>query len=630
MVFEKKSKISIVIPEKATPREIFASEELKKYIKKITGTDLEIINDKTRAEKNLILIGGSERNRVSKKYITKAEFNDTITGPEGIFIKTYDDVLILAGNSKHLNEYERGTVYAVYEFLERFMGCSLGAYTKKGVKGGEYVPHKKSVGINDICYIKPYADVKYRASVSQYSADGAGKSYALDTTFLDWLCKNRYNYIYTWNVVYEHFKTNGMLEEAAKRGILFKVGHHDAIDTLLPQRGNKYFREHYFETHPEYYRLTEEGKRFEMVDHWGQMVLCSRNEEMINQISENLNLWLFKNPQVKIYALLNKDGKAPQCCCDKCKGYTKSENYTYMINEIAKRVKPIHPDVTINMLAYTDLWSAPEMELESNISVTEAVWRKTHPNESGLRSIGKPDGSCLAGSDYEKNLLGWKKKGANISYYDYFMGVYPGRQRYIPMADEMQSMCKRFMEKGIDGTETQMEVYNHWNNIFNFYTFGRTAYDSELSLDDNIAAFCKMFGKGGKYIAENIRYAESVLDGQCEIMTAGIYLMAHIDKERMYMGFEKALKNAENKAARNNVRLMRMAFRYSDLECRENYENDETDYVSFKHYDIPERGELLYMMKNFDSFASGDGYGIMIPVEGQDDGFTPDKWYMFE
>ena len=75
---------------------------------------------------------------------------------------------------------------------------------------------------------------------------------------------------------------------------------------------------------------------------------------------------------------------------------------------------------------------------------------------------------------------------------------------------------------------------------------------------------------------------------------------------------------------------MRMAFRYSDLECREKYENDEKGYVDFKHYDIEERGELLYMKKHFDSYGSGDGYGIMVAVEGDDNGFTPDGWYEFE
>ena len=625
MIVNKECNINIVIPENATEREIFAAEELRKYIKKICGAELGITTETKK--NNVIAIGGPERNAVTAKYISEAEFDKAVPGPEGIFIKSYEDCIILAGSTKKVNEFERGTVYAVYEFLERFLGCSLAAYTKADVAGGELIPETDSIELGDIFYAKASSDIPYRAAVAQYSVHGVGAEYELDHAFLDWLSKNRYNYIYTWNKVYENFKTNGMLDECKKRGILFKVGHHDAIDTLLPQRGNKYFSEHYFETHPDYYKLNEDGSRFEMVDDWGQMVLCSRNEAMIEEISKNLISWFSKNPQVKSFALLNKDGTAPQCCCEKCKGYSKAENYVYMINEIAKRLKKAHPDVTLNMMSYTDLWNPPEnVSLEDNVSVTEATW-----HISGLRTIGKPDGSCLAGTFYEENLLKWKAIGASVTYYDYFMGVYPGRQRYVPMADEMQAMCKRFIEMGIDGTETQIEVYNHWNNIFNFYSYGRCAYDTENSLEKNLGLFCRIFGKGAEYIAGNIRYAECILDGQSEIMRAGIYLMEHIDKERMYKGFEDALEAAETPTARNNVRLMRMAFRYSDIECREEYEADESGYRDLKHYDIPERGELLYMQKHFDTYVSRKGYGIMIPVEGEDNGFTPtDSWYDFE
>jgi len=617
----------IVVPQKATERERFAADEIKKYIKKLCGAELSICTDSEYLSGNAIAVGGPERNSLTRKYISEEDFDNLVPGPEGIFIKSYEDCLVLAGSSKDVNENERGTIYAVYEWLERFLGCSLAAYTKEGVPGGEYIPELREIGVSNIYYCNAKADLPMRGVCIQYSAHGAVADHALNVPFLDWLAKNRYNYIYTWNGVYEQFKENGMLEECAKRGIVFMVGHHDSIDTILPQRGNKYFSEHYFETHPEYYKLTEDGKRFEMIDNWGQMVLCSRNEDMINQVAENMISWFKQNPQVKSYAFSNKDGTAPQCCCDKCRPYSKVENFFYMINSIAKKVAEVLPDVKVAMSAYTDLWEPPEgiTDISPNIYVKEATW-----HVSGLRKVGKPDGSCLSGTFYEENLLKWRKLGVSVMYYDYLMGVYPGRQRYVPMGCEMQAFCRRFVEKGIDGIIAQFDVYNHWNNIFNYYAYGRTAYDCEKTIDANLDLFCRIFGEGGAFVAENIRYAETILDGQCEIMTAGIYLMNHIDKQRMYRGFENALEATKTPAARNNIRLMRMAFRYSDIECREKYEDDETGYENLKHYNIPERGELLYMQRNFDSYVSRGGYGIMIPVAGEDNGFTPDNWYMFD
>ena len=629
MKITKSTQLNIVIPSKETPRERFAATECVKYLNKICGVNAQIYSDAQTVNGAVIAIGGPERNAFTAMYISEAEFDKIVPGPEGIYIKSFDNCLILAGSSKNANERERGTIYATYEFLERFLGCALCAYVKVGVPGGEYIPVLEEIILKDVFYTKAKSDVYERGACVQYSDHGVPQDYVLDKTFLDWLCKNRYNHIYTWNCVYEHYKENGILDEALKRGFILETGHHDTIDTILPQRGNKYFPEHYFETHPEYYRLNEDGSRFEMVSDWGQLVLCSRNEEMIEQAANNLIAWLDQNPMVKAYSWVNKDGTFPQCCCEKCKPFNKTENSLYMINEIAKRVYKAHPDVLISNIAYTDVWEPPENfgPLSPNLMVNEAVW-----HVSGLRKTGKPDGSCLIGTFFEENLLAWQEKfNVNIDYYDYFMGVYPGRQRLVPMADEMQALCKRMVEKNIYGLKTQIELYNMWNNIMNFYTFGRTAYDVELTLEDNIRSFTRIFGAGAQYVAENIRYVEQMLDGQCEIMTAGVYLMNHIDKERVYANYDKALAAAEGDAvARNNIRMMRMAFRYSDLESREEYANDEIGYTSLKHYDIPERGELLYMRDHFDSYVSFDGYGIDIPVEGEDNGFTPDIWYLFD
>ena len=624
MIIRKNSALTIALPAEPTKREQFAAEELKKYLQMICGVQAEISQS---AGELTVAVGGPERNAVTAKYITEAEFDALVPGPEGIFIKDYGTCLVVAGSSKNENERERGTIYAAYELLERFAGCSFATYVHPEVPGGEFVPQAEELDFTGISYAKAKRDVNTRGAIVQNSVHGIRENFTLARTFWDWLGKNRFNHIYTWNKVYEHFKENGLLEETEKRGFILEVGHHDSIDTMLPPHGNKYFPEHYYETHPEYYRLNEDGTRFEIINHWGQMALCSRNEEMIEQLAQNMISWLDQNPLVKVYNWCDKDGMAPQCCCEKCKPYTKSQNSQYMLNRLAERIKEKHPDVKLSSLAYVDSWEPPEGvdTMNPNRMVCEAVWHST-----GLRKTGKPDGSCLANTLYEDNLLAWKNKyNIPVFYYDYFMGVYPGRQRIVPMADEIQAMYRRFMEKGIEGSETQIEVFNLWNNLLNFYCFGRTGYDTELSLEDNIQKLCRVFGKGAPYVAENLRYFEEVLDGQCEIMTAGVYFMRHVDKERVYANYDKALAAAEgDSAARNNIRMIRMAFRYSDLETREEYAMDEKGFKALKHYDIPERGELLYMQEHFDSFVSHAGYGIAVPVEGEPAPFTPtDSWY---
>lgn len=616
----------IVISSQATPRERFAAEELQKYIEKIIGTKLSVVDDAHSFNEQQIIIGGPARNRAARELIGEEEFDTLVPGPEGILIQSVGENRLLIAGSE--GSCERGTIYAVYEFLERYLGCSLSAYSHPDQAAGEWIPRLEELVLEDISYIKPGADRPFRGACVQYGDAAGNSNHQLNLVFYEWLIKNRYNYVFTWTSTYERLKELGLVEEINRRGLEFMVGHHDAADLFMPPEGNQYFPEKYYETHPEYFKLLEDGTRFKIKDHWGQIVFCCRNMELIEQISRNMIHWLSMNPGVKMIQLAPHDGKSPQCVCEKCKPYSKSENYTFFMNEIAKRVSAVYPDVKMVQMIYVDLWECPEgVELSPSVMVMEATW-----HDCGLRTAGKADGGSLIGTAFEENLLNWGKTGAEMIFYDYYMGVYQNRQRYIPMADEIQSIWKRFAEKGISGALTQIECFNLWNHLFNFYTFGRTAYDSGLSMDDNLDRFVRIFGNGGKWVKKVICMAEECLDGQIEIMSSGLYLIRNIDKKTCYEYYERALNEAETPLARNNVRLMRMVFRYTDLESQEKDADSIKYQVARPYPDI--NPELLYMT-GFDSFWKNDpGYGISIPVTGEDEGAgfdaRSDRWYCFE
>ncbi len=635
MKINSSSAIAIVTPKCATPREIFAAEELKKYLKMIfPGLHTCICNDEDEIIDDKILIGGPERNKLTAVYISEADFDAIVPGPEGIYIKAFgSDTLIVAGSSKNVNENERGTLYAVYELLERYFGCSFSAYVNPEIAGGEHIPVMQEIDLTGISYIKAAADNIYRTAIEEIHRRKV--DHPLNWAFVDWLAKNRYNRILTWTYAYEQMKACGIVAEAERRGLLFTVGHHDAIPTFLPPHGNQYFAEEYHKTHPEFYKLMEDGSRFEIGvtpergPTFGSWILCSRNPELPKVIADNIIRWIEMNPNVDTIAFWPMDGKSPQCLCPECSKYSKVENYTHVLNSVAKQIGLVYPHIKIDMLTYVDLWEYPEgAVLEPNLVIDEAVWHHT-----GLRTIGKPDGSCLAGTFFEEDLLKWHKAGTPVVYYDYFMGVQSARQRYMPAADEMQSMWKRFVEVGISGSGTQIEYCNFWNHIFNFYCFARTGYDTELSLEKNLQAFTRIFGEGAPYIAEVIRIAEACLDGQVPIKLGGLYLMEHIDKEACYTLFDKAFAASTTAAARNNIRMMRMVFRYSDVECKYTKQRGQEGqvYTPYETCCDPE-GELYYMSQNYDSSKWADpGYGIMIPVdETKLADFVPDHWYAFE
>lgn len=620
----------IVISTEATATEQFAAEQLRKYIGKIAGVSLSVVDDGHQYAMQQFILGGPARNLAARTLISTEQFDEAVTGQEGFLLKSFgDDKILIAGRE---GSSERGTVYAVYELLERYLGCSLSAYSHPDLPAGEWVPRMKQIVLEDVDYVKPQADCPMRGACVQFSDSAGNVERGLNIPFFEWLVKNRYNYVYFWTKSYEKLKEMGIVQEITRMGLELMVGHHDALDLFLPPDGNRYFSEKYYETHPDFFRLDEDGTRFKPVNHWGQMILCNRNEEMIDEISENILKWCAINPGVKLVNPAPHDGRAPQCTCEKCKPYTKMENYTFFSNEIAKRVKKVRPDVKIVQIAYVDLWEPPaSIELCDNILVMEATW-----HNGVLRTAGKKDGTSLIGTDFEENLLSWKDAGAGTFFYDYYMGVYQARQRWIPMADEIQPICKRFVKNGVLGSFTQIECFNLWNNIFNFYTFGRTLYDTDLFMEDHLEHFTRIFGGGAEHIKTVVRMAEDCMEGQETIMLGGLYMVEHIDKEKVYACFEKALEEAGSSLARNNVRLIRMAFRYTDLETQQKNARvvqEAGEYQTVRPFpDIDQ--ELLYMTE-FDSYWKNDpGYGIAIPATGEklDTGFVPerDRWYCFE
>lgn len=629
MLLSKNSSVTVVLSSAATAREQFAAEELTKYLKAIfSGICVSLADDSCPGEGTRILLGGPERNRQTAAYISEQDFDARIPGPDGLLIQSVSpNVLVCAGSSKNPNECERGTIYAVYELLERYLGCSLSAISNPEFQGGEYVPTLDSWELAELHYEKARADLLYRTGIVQYNYPMASALHPLTMPFFDWLAKNRYNRILLWAGTYETHKKAGIIEEAARRGLRFTVGHHQSSCLFIPPKGNEYFPEEYYKTHPEFYRLQEDGSRFEPVNDWGQWIFCSRNQALIEEMAKNICTWIAQNPAVDTVALWPHDGMAPQCVCEACSKYSKVENYTYFLNQVAKRVRKVHPHVSIDMLAYVDLWNCPEgLKLEPNIVVQEATWHST-----GLRKIGKPDGSCLNGTMFETDLLRWKEAGAQVAYYEYYMGVYPARQRYMPAADELQSLYKRMMDVGIRGSGTQIECFNLWNNIFNFFCFGRTAYDTSLSLEDNLLRFSRIFGEGAPYIREIITGMEQRLDGQQPIMLAGLQLMRDTDMGPVHALLQKALDSATTPGARNNIRMLRMALRYSELECRYTEVLNDTKYTDLEACKDP-TGELYYMSHNFDSYHWNEtGCGIMLPLDCQKEAdFTPDTWYAFE
>ena len=132
----------IVIPSNPTEVEKHASVVIQNYLHQITGAHFEIVSDDTRARKNDINIGQVNRPEIAE--IDLAELEE-----DGYVISTQNGRLTIAGGS------EKGTLYGVYGFLEKYLGCRK--YTSKV----SLVPAQFNIRLNHI-YDKEIPVFKFR------------------------------------------------------------------------------------------------------------------------------------------------------------------------------------------------------------------------------------------------------------------------------------------------------------------------------------------------------------------------------------------------------------------------------------------------------------------------------------
>ena len=605
MKLRKHMRCCVSLPRNPGKVEFFTGEEVKKYLQKIF--DEVTFEENPDAAEAVFVIGGPDRNQLAKQLVSELEFSRMVPGPEGFFYQIEGNTVLLAGSD------ETGTLYAAYEFLEQELGCCFGVFPLPQVPAGEVVPTCTEKELPDTVRYKAAADLAYRTAFVQYGAGGDANK-VLTVPFIDYLAKNRYNRVLTWMSVYNQMKELGLLAEMEKRGIRITAGHHQSLKTFMPFEGNDLFPTAYGKKHPDFFRVLVDGRRqtAEGRLNWGQWYLCSRNEACIAEMAKNINWWLDQNPLVDTVTLWPNDGVYRQCQCGLCSKHTKMENYLYFCDAVAQLLKEANPERKVNVVVYLDLWDCPKgTKLSDNVRMLVASW-----TNKGLRRIGKPDGSGVLGNHICDTLHAYRDTGCQVALGEYYMGNYDNLQAVMPAADEMQSIDRYFKDHSFSGRGTQIECFNVWNNVLNFYAFGRNQYDTELSLERCIRDMSRLFGAGADAVAEILCIYENTLDGQVPINDTGKWFALHADAPTIYDLFEKALDQGEAPIYRNNIRLMRMAFRYTMLLQQNTEEAKE---------------ELGVLMSHFDSYKVNDpGFGIAFDVPYRTQKLPDDKWYRFE
>lgn len=121
-----KSDYVIVIPQSPTMTEQRAAKELNEYLDKMAGVMLPVVEDNAAPAECEISIGNT--NRIIPLAISSDKLEQ-----DGFYIKTNGRKLYIMGGNSY------GTLYGVYELLEKYLGC------RKYTPTVEVVPQRTTV-----------------------------------------------------------------------------------------------------------------------------------------------------------------------------------------------------------------------------------------------------------------------------------------------------------------------------------------------------------------------------------------------------------------------------------------------------------------------------------------------------
>jgi|GEM_PF-2963268 len=269
------SRAVILLGDNATLVEEHAAAELTKYVKMLSGAELEVVKKPEAVRKtDVILIGRKETNPKIASLADKGliRLSSDYPGLDGFIIKTVSmdgkNFLVIGGSE------DRGTLYAVYHFLEKYAG--VGFFWE-----GDRVP----AGRDRLSVARIAVAEKPRFSSRVYMQE-CPFAYSTRTwdindwiKEIDWAAKKRLNALMVpednWNF---RVSRDEIVKEVKKRGIkpvlLGEVARFDLVtqDFMAKNPKNNYVRMRWC-SDPPYYAL-----------HPGDPLFMTRGREVIKRL----------------------------------------------------------------------------------------------------------------------------------------------------------------------------------------------------------------------------------------------------------------------------------------------------------------------------------------------------------
>ncbi|MBI5094026.1 MAG: DUF4838 domain-containing protein [Candidatus Hydrogenedentes bacterium] len=505
-----KSDYSITIGKGASASEKWAADELKRWLKEVSGADLAIHDDSAAPAGNEIVVGFNEH----AKTIFGAGAAAPADGDESFTYRNMGPHIVILGGK------QRGTMYGVMSFLERELGCrwytpKVTVAPKKGQYQFHYLHHTEapSIRVRNDFYFEAF--------------DPA------------WAAHNRIN--------------GAMTHREQPGGVECYWSVHTFYPLVPPAE--------FFASHPEYYSLIA-GKRTA-----DNAQLCVTNPDVLKIVVERIKKTMKDSPQYLIYDVSQNDWGNP-CQCDACQAIAKKEGsesgpIIWFVNQVAEQVQAEFPDKFIGTLAYQYTRKPPAtIQPRDNVGVRLCSIECCFAHDFR---------TCKQNATFLQDTEGWTKLAKHLYIWDYVVNFSHYVMPY-PNFRVLQPNIQYFRDHHAIGVMEQAAYQGRGGEFAELraYLIAKLLWNPECDVNDVIGDFMYgYYGRSGQYVRAYFDMLHNRITPETHIHLGlapddALFTDAFVrDADRL---FEKADAVADNAEVRQRVEMARLPILY--LKCK--------------------------------------------------------------
>ena len=338
----------IIIPDNPLPVVTFAADELNHHIAKSTGVSLVIKSENEIGDNSMgaIYLGPCQKSaevKISAEELPPNAFHIKLTGGNLFMIGKDSDGRVIGCRtyeySLHDNKVRVGTLFAVYEFLERRLGVR---WLWPG-EDGEVIPKHKNISVAewDQTHIPQIIHGRIRDyyNTVMQKDEGWARSDARDK-----FCREQA----VW-----------MRRHRLAQGVDIDYGH-----------GFTDYWEKYGKSHPEYFAKRSDGKR-EPAGRPEHVQLCLSQSALWRRIVEG---WGGSDSYINCWEN-DRTGKDHPCSCERCRAWdvpgtgSLTDRYCRFLLAVQKEARKVRLDAKIIAGAYGHTATPPETRLNEDMLI---------------------------------------------------------------------------------------------------------------------------------------------------------------------------------------------------------------------------------------------------------------------